>query len=125
MHMNFNMKTFEQYNNKEKEMEELFIQLSHLDELDIKFDFLRYKYEMFYFYKKNFLFDIEKFGTNSIDKFWIDEKIWNRIVLRFGFSSIDIEDFMVSMSIKYFGINKKNIIGPVSKGYTSHIEDIM
>ena len=51
------MKTFEQYNiNDEKEMEELFLEIAHLDELEIRFDFIKYNLDLFYFYNDEWLF---------------------------------------------------------------------
>lgn len=43
------MKTFESFNNKDKEIEKLFLELSHIDELEIKFDLLIYPSGIYYF----------------------------------------------------------------------------
>lgn len=47
------MKTFEKYHNKE----DIFISLSHLDELKPKFDFIIYPNNLFYFYDNKCLFN--------------------------------------------------------------------
>ena len=59
---------------KEDEYEKLFLELAHLDELEIKFDFIRYKIDLYYFYNNNInFFDISKrdniFYTNY-DEIW-------------------------------------------------------
>jgi len=75
------MKTFEQYNiNDEKEMEELFLEIAHLDELEIRFDFIKYNLDLFYFYNDEWLFSQDKKFKN----FYLNHKnIW----LKFGYTS--------------------------------------
>ena len=59
------MKTFEQF----ESMDEIkFLELAHLDELEVKFDFIFNKIYIFYFYKENCLFYQNKKGKY----FWIN-----------------------------------------------------
>ena len=101
------MKTFEQYfnllienfNNKEKEMEEFFLQLSHINELDIKFNFIEYKDTLFYLYKNKCLFDQDK----KTMYFYINyDKIWSVFEKEFSLNYQEIKDFMSGMVEKHF-----------------------
>ncbi|MCK9445426.1 hypothetical protein M0Q50_00865 [bacterium] len=89
------MKTFEQFDIID-EKEKLFIELAHLDELDIKFDFIFSRLELFYFYKKECYFNILKKDFATINK-----SIWSRI----GNNHDDIEKQMNILIYKFFGYN--------------------
>jgi hypothetical protein len=91
------MKTFENYNLK-YEMEESFLHLAHLDNLEIKFDLIEYEDDMFYFYDNIYLFSYMK----KPKEFYMNPKrIWS-IENRYDISGIEFEQFMKSMVEKYF-----------------------
>lgn len=97
------MKTFENYNKDEKEMEELFLQLAHFDELYIYFDFITYSEYIYYRTNGDWLFD-----QNKIKKeFWISYEIF--MVFEQQFYDSDIFIFIASMIEKYFGIKNYTI----------------
>lgn len=97
------MKKFEDFENVD-EKEKLFLELAHLDELDIKFDFIRYPIEIFYYYENHCLFN--KIKTQN--KFYINHnKIWIIFKNRYNLKYIDIKNFMKIMLDKHFN----------SKGY--------
>jgi len=54
--------------------EELFNKLSHLNELEIKFDFIHYKKHIFLFYKNNIIFTIT-IADNNLGKLLFYHKI--------------------------------------------------
>lgn len=100
------MKTFESFNNKDKEIEELFLKLSHIDELDIKFDFREWKDSIFYFYGDIVIFEQELLSH----QFWVNgKKILNVIKQELYYSSQDIEDFFKSMIEKHLNIHGYSI----------------
>lgn len=102
------MKTFEQFENID-EKEKLFLQLAHLDNLDIKFDFIEYKYELFYIYKDNCLFYQEKKSKCFYINF---DKIWEVFENKFSLNYKKIQKIMNGMVKKHFKL----------KGYKSFIE---
>ena len=98
------MKTFEQFQNID-EKEKLFLELSHLDEIEIRFDLFKYKNDLFYFYKENYLFDQDK----KYKYFYISyDNIWSVFELKFNLNYQEISDFMKGMVDKHFKL----------KGYT-------
>lgn len=66
------MKTFEEFEDID-ESEKIFLQLAHIDELEIKFNFISSRTVLLYLYKDNFLFEI----TKKSKKIWINyEDVW-------------------------------------------------
>lgn len=98
------MKTFEQFDNID-EKEKLFLEVAHLDELVIKFDFIEYEYDLYYFYKDNCLFDQNKKTMYFYIRYI---KIWSVFEKKFGINFQEIKDFMLGMINKYFKL--KNYI---------------
>lgn len=95
------MKMFDAFNIDDKE--KLFLELAHLDELEIRFDFIEYKNSLYYFYKKNCLFDQNK--KRKI--FWINySKIWRVIEKKFDINDKETKDIMSSMVEKHFKLKK-------------------
>lgn len=94
--------------------EKLFLKLSHLDELQIYFDFLDYhNNELFYYYDTHAsiyytcLFSIEK----NKKLFCIDDDlIWDNFRKKFDMSHHEITDFMKDMAKKYFNITDYDVI---------------
>lgn len=100
------MKTFEAFNNIDKEIEELFLELSHIDELDIKFDFREWTDSIFYFYGNIVLFEQELLSHH----FWInDKKIYNVIKKEFDLNSGEINMYMDGMIEKHLNIHGYSI----------------
>ncbi|MCK9445713.1 hypothetical protein M0Q50_02345 [bacterium] len=102
------MKTFEQYNiNDEKEMEELFLEIAHLDELEAKFYFIEYPDDVFYYYKNDWIFCYDKDGHY----FWISVNLWGIFRNEHYFKSdeIKLKSFMYSMIEKHFKLEKISI----------------
>lgn len=106
------MKTFEAFNNIDgKDLEEFFLKLSHLDELEIKFDLINHDSELFYFYRGECLFTNHK----EIKQFWI---YYDNFILRFEKkyklktkkSTTSLKEFLATMVEKYFGITGHDII---------------
>ena len=94
------MKTFEQYNNID-EKEKLFLELTYLDDLEIKFDFIEYKEYIFYFYKDDYLFYQDKKNM----KFYINYyKIWSVFESKFNINYEEIREFMKGMIDKHFNL---------------------
>ena len=92
------MKTFEAFNNID-EKEELFLQLAHLDELEIKFDFIEYENIIFYFYKDKCLF----YQNKKSKAFYIEYvKIWSVFEKKFSLNFKETKDFMVGAIDKHF-----------------------
>ncbi|MCK9445721.1 hypothetical protein M0Q50_02385 [bacterium] len=100
------MKTFGNLqNHMEKEMEELFIKLSHLDELEIKFNFISTENYLFYNYNDEWQFIQEK---NQM-YFWTDEDIIVGIENDFDLGRVETRIFLQTMIEKYFGFKNYNI----------------
>lgn len=95
------MKTFEQYKNiddKTKEIENIFLKISHFNELEIKFDLLHFDLGLFYFYKDECFIEIDRYRY----EIWINyEKIWTIIDNEI---SVVIRTYMQKIMDKYFGI---------------------
>lgn len=89
------MKTFEDFNN----MEELFLGIAHLDDLEIKFDFIDYGADFFYYYNDSWLFKENK----KNEFFFINyDKIWSVFEKKYGLNYDEIDNFMTIMLDKYF-----------------------
>lgn len=70
------MKTFEDFNINQ--IDKLFIELSHIDELEIKFDFTYSLFQLYYFYKDKCFFIYVKKPSNFVYVNLIN--IWNPII---------------------------------------------
>ncbi|MCK9445687.1 hypothetical protein M0Q50_02215 [bacterium] len=100
------MKSFEQFDNIDNK-EKHFLALAHLDELEIKFEFIKYKDMLFYFYDYGFLFDISKkskiFNTSYLEICSVLEREYNMNIY-------DIRNFMTTMVDKYFKLKNYKIL---------------
>jgi hypothetical protein len=93
--------------NEPDEKEIFFIKTSKINDINIKFDFIEYKYLLFYFDKYLLLFEHDK---KSHD-FWINSKhIWYVFGQKFKLDYNDTQKFMNSMVEKYFDLYKYNIL---------------
>lgn len=97
------MKTFvdfEQFDNID-EKEKTFLEFTHVDELDIKFDFINYKGMIFYFYREKIIFNIVK-----KNKFiGINDNMWNIYRKKYKMENIiDVFKFLKTMIDKYLGL---------------------
>ncbi|MCK9445782.1 hypothetical protein M0Q50_02690 [bacterium] len=105
------MKTFEKFNTID-EKEEQFLGFAHLDELDIKFDFIEYEIGLFYFYKEIWIFGQEK----KYKYFYINKYFWDSFESNFGLNYQETKVFLSVMLDKYLNlsdyiISNKNRIG--------------
>ena len=107
------MKNFINYIKESKqEYEKLFLSLSHLDELEIKFDFIKYKKHIFYFYNETELFDQDKKSRY----FYINyDEIWSFFEKNFGLKYNDIQSITKELVERHFKLkdittNIKNIV---------------
>lgn len=100
------MKTFEDFNNiDEKKMEEIFLQLVHLDELEISFRFLdsnnnltSCKYYLWYYYNNHCYFEINR----NKKYFWIDDASIFNILSKEIIDYNSTMKFIKKMIDKYF-----------------------
>lgn len=101
------MKIFENFNNKEKEMEELFLQLSHMDELEIVFDFTELESSEYisYYYNDEFVFEQNK----KMKCFGINYKHFTPIRDKFYINNYDMSILLNSMIEKYFNLYNYNL----------------
>ena len=92
----------DEYSNLEIEnlqYEKLFLELAHLDELEIKFDFIEYENDLYYFYNKNVLFDQYK----KSGRFYINyDKIWSIFGSKFNLKYNDIQSITKKMVERHF-----------------------
>ena len=97
------MKKYNNYiNDKEKEYEFFFKNISHLNELEIKFDFFTNKKYLFYFYGEDYMFDYNKYYGNE---FHINsDKIWSIFEDAFYLKNENIYDIFYKIINKYFDI---------------------
>jgi hypothetical protein len=108
------MKTFEAFNIDPHE--NLFLEISHLDELEIKFDFFEYKSTIFYLYNNNCLFGYVK----SHKTFYVNrDDISKYFETSFYINKKNMVVFLESMINKYF-----NIYSNVIELYTAAISTI-
>ncbi|MCK9445716.1 hypothetical protein M0Q50_02360 [bacterium] len=98
------MKTFEQYNNKEKEMEESFLELAHLDKLEIRFNFIDSKYQMFYVYNGVYIFLQDKIEK----RFVVYNDVSNYFIANFYYANIKV--FFNNMIKKHLNLFDYDII---------------
>lgn len=95
------MKTFEQFENID-EKEKLFLELAHLDDLEIRFDFLELGEYMFYYYKEKCLFGQEKKNK----KFYVSRyEIYRFFEKAFNFSHKEFDDYILNIIYKYFKLD--------------------
>lgn len=92
------MKSFEQY----KDMEQLFLELAHIDELEIRFNFIsNHNNSILFFYKDIWLFDQDK----KTKEFYINyDNIWLIIKSKFNLKIKEIRYFFTYMIEKYFNL---------------------
>lgn len=96
------MKNYLQYNKEKAEgVEELFLKLSHIDELDIKFDFIECSHDLYYFYKGGWIFIHHKENNHFIMN---RDKINDIIKDRFSLSVAEMNLYMESMVEKHLKI---------------------
>lgn len=93
------MKTFDNYYTEEN-FEELFLELIHLDELEITFDFFSYNFELYYLYNGKKIIIQNKHSTT----FWIEFDIWDKIKNNLDFDYKEIRNHLVDMVYKHFGL---------------------
>ncbi|MCK9445933.1 hypothetical protein M0Q50_03475 [bacterium] len=99
------MKTFEQFENI-NELEKSFLELAHLDELEIKFDFMRYESDIFYFHNYKCLFKLVK---KNVFIYINSDEIWSVFENKFGLDYIKTTKFMGDMIHKHFKLNSYKI----------------
>ena len=95
------MKNFINYikESKQDEYEKLFLELAHLDELDIKFDFIEYKNYIFYFYNETELFDQYK---KSRDFYINYNEIWSFFKTNYNLNYDDIKSITKDLVERHF-----------------------
>lgn len=101
------MKMSENFNSNE--MEFTFVQLTHFDELEIKFDFIEYDEYLFFCNKmlKDWLFIYNNFDF----KFYINyDRIWRPIENKYNLKYDNLEKFFDDMVKKYFNIVEYDIV---------------
>lgn len=93
------MKTFENFIIDDKE--KFFLELSHFNELELKFDLIGYRLEIFHFYNKQYLFCYHK----PMDTFYINEDmIWLIFQMKFGLDHKEMSEFFEIIVHKYFNL---------------------
>jgi hypothetical protein len=111
------LKTFEifghgVYVDKCEQIEKEFLELSHIDDLEIKFNLIEYPNDMFYFYYNDIFFHIDK--KNSI--LGIINIIWNRFY-DFDITFNEITDYLHNIICdNYFNTNDNYLIYDFSTG---------
>ncbi|MCK9446880.1 hypothetical protein M0Q50_08535 [bacterium] len=115
------MKTFEHFEVID-EKEKLFLELAHLDELEIKFDFIEYPKNIYYFYKDTWLFNQDK----KFNYFWINyDKIWIVFSSKFDINYKEIGYYMSDILEKHFKLNGYETISsnnPITKRIDTHFK---
>ncbi|MCK9446879.1 hypothetical protein M0Q50_08525 [bacterium] len=100
------MKTFEKFKiDDEREKERIFLYFAHIDELEIKFDFIEYKQFIYYFYKEYTLLCQDKVKQ----KFNISIRIWSVFESKTGLNHKETKNFIKQMLNKYFNFDKYTI----------------
>lgn len=94
------MITFENYN-IDNEVENLFLELAHLDELEIGFDFINNKYQLLYKYNNVYLFSHDKPTKYLRIKYG---EIWSSIEDIFNLTIEETTYHMNKMTEKYFNL---------------------
>jgi hypothetical protein len=95
------MKTFDDFDEYD-EKEDFFLELAHIDELQIRFDFIKYKIYMFYCYENNrsLFHKIKKRKIFYIDDFYMFSKFEKKFHTNYKNTRI----FMKKMIDKYFNL---------------------
>ncbi|MCK9445710.1 hypothetical protein M0Q50_02330 [bacterium] len=97
------MKRFDQYIIQPKDY---FLKITHLDDLVIGFDFIKYDNDMIYFYENKFFF-IQNKKTKI---FVINEILWEDIQYKYGYCHDIMTYFITDLVEKYFNIKGYKII---------------
>ena len=96
------LKLFNESIDDNLQYDKLFIELSHLDELEIKFDFIEYEDYIHYFYNESMLFVQDK------KKGWFYmnyDKIWSIFKTKFKLNYGDIQSITKKIVEKHFKLN--------------------
>lgn len=97
------MKTFESHNKSEKRLNEFFLHFSHLDELEIKFDFIENEgVDLFYIYNEKKLFYFDKRSKYISVSYY---EIWSYFEKDFDLDYDETQTLMKKFISKYFKIN--------------------
>ncbi|MCK9447241.1 hypothetical protein M0Q50_10360 [bacterium] len=95
------MRTFENFTFDEKE--KLFLEIAHLDDLVIGFNFIDTynRNSLRYSYYNKWYFCLDK----GVKEFFIDMNLWNIFRNRYNMPYIDVQVFFENMIEKYFNIH--------------------
>lgn len=108
------MKTFETFNNTD-ELEKFFLEVAHLNELEIRFDFINFETYMFYFYNyKCFFHKMKKTKIFYMDDYYIFSKFKSKFNINYRnfrlFTKkmidkhLNLDDYIPDVSDNYFPI---------------------
>jgi len=98
------MKNYYNYINesKEYEYEKIFLELAHLDELEIIFDFIKYEKNIYYFYNELSLFNLYK-NLYKNSYFYINySDIWKFFESKFRLNYDDIQLITKNLIERHF-----------------------
>lgn len=92
---------------KNRQKEEFFLEISHIHDMETKFDFIEYKNLLFYFHEKILLFEHDKKSND----FWINSNnIWAIFGKKYHALYKETQTFMNTMVEKYFELYNYNIL---------------
>ncbi|MCK9445888.1 hypothetical protein M0Q50_03250 [bacterium] len=92
-----------------KTLEEIFVELSHIDELVIKFNFIFNPKDIYYVYNNDWLFNLQ-YLRNRENRFWINiDDIWMKIKKLTNKSDMDMFIELEEIVKKYFNLNNITI----------------
>lgn len=103
------MRTFEQYftnmttpNIREiyDDMEKLFLELTYFNELEIRFDFIEYDDELYYYYKETKMFMVYEY----FEQFYINERTFRQFVDEYVLNIMSPKDFISDMIEKHLNL---------------------
>ena len=99
------MRTYINYikESKDSDYEKLFIKLSHLDELEIKFDFTKYSECVYYFYSDKDMFEL--FKRSDGNYFYINIDIYSILLKETG-----KKQFLEMLVEKYFKLTNVSLM---------------
>jgi len=101
-----NQRFFNIKESNEQDYDKLFLELAHLDELEIKFDLIKYEDYIFYFYNEKVLFDYNKRNGWFFINF---DDVWS-IFKNMYLLSYDFIKYIINKPIvKYFKITNIDI----------------
>lgn len=110
------MKTFQKFNvDDELEKEKIFLKFAHIDELEIKFDFIDYESDLFYFYKKFTMLCQDKVN----ETLYMSIRIWSVFQSKTNLNHNETKKFMTHMLDKYFNLNTYISRKGIPNGITS------